>query len=104
MPQEREFLGSRPRRVRIRGSEPAVKALEDERALFAFAIPGAQNIELYDALERSRVAPILVTDEQAAANSGWVKPPAPPGPSLPPARTGPKRISDSAARTRSAIP
>jgi acetolactate synthase-1/2/3 large subunit len=53
--------------MRIRGAELVAKALEDEKALFAFGIPGTHNIELYDALERSRVAPILVTDEQSAS-------------------------------------
>jgi acetolactate synthase-1/2/3 large subunit len=50
------------------GAELVVAALEDEGVPFTFGIPGAQNLELYDALERSsRVRPILVTDEQAGA-------------------------------------
>lgn len=53
--------------MRIRGAELAAKALDDEKALFAFGIPGTHNIELYDALERTRVAPILVANEQAAS-------------------------------------
>ena len=53
--------------MRIRGADLAAKALDDEKALFAFGIPGTHNIELYDALEQTRVAPILVTDEQAAS-------------------------------------
>ncbi len=53
--------------MRIRGADLAAKALDDAKALFACGIPGTHNIELYDALEQSRVAPILVTDEQAAS-------------------------------------
>ncbi len=50
------------------GAELIVKALEEEGARFTFGIPGTHNIELYDALERSRrIEPILVTDEQAAS-------------------------------------
>jgi acetolactate synthase-1/2/3 large subunit len=50
------------------GAELVVAALEDEGVPFTFGIPGAQNLELYDALDRSsRVRPILVTDEQAGA-------------------------------------
>jgi acetolactate synthase-1/2/3 large subunit len=50
------------------GAELVVAALEDEGIPFTFGIPGAQNLELYDALDRSgRVRPILVTDEQAGA-------------------------------------
>ena len=45
-----------------------VKALEDENVRFTFGIPGTHNIELYDALERSKtIEPILVTDEQSAS-------------------------------------
>ena len=50
------------------GAELVVAALEDEEIPFAFGIPGAQNLELYDVLERSvRVRPILVTHEQCAS-------------------------------------
>lgn len=50
------------------GAELVVTALEDEEVPFAFGIPGAQNLELYDALDQSeRVRPILVTDEQSAS-------------------------------------
>jgi acetolactate synthase-1/2/3 large subunit len=50
------------------GAELVVAALEDEGVPFTFGIPGAQNLELYDALDRSdRVRPILVTDEQSGA-------------------------------------
>ena len=50
------------------GAELVVRALEDEKVPFTFGIPGAQNLELYDALEQSpHVQPILVTDEQSAS-------------------------------------
>ena len=50
------------------GAELVVAALEDEGVPFAFGIPGAQNLELYDALDRcERVQPVLVTDEQSAS-------------------------------------
>ena len=50
------------------GAELIVEALEEEGVPFAFGIPGAQNLELYDALDRStRVRPVLVTDEQCAS-------------------------------------
>jgi len=50
------------------GAELVVAALEDEGVPFAFGIPGAQNLELYDVLDRSEtVRPILVTDEQSAS-------------------------------------
>jgi acetolactate synthase-1/2/3 large subunit len=50
------------------GGEIVVRALEDEGVPFAFGIPGTHNLELYDALARSRrVRPILVTDEQSAS-------------------------------------
>jgi acetolactate synthase-1/2/3 large subunit len=50
------------------GGDIVVRALEDEGVPFAFGIPGTHNIELYDALARSRsVRPILVTDEQSAS-------------------------------------
>jgi acetolactate synthase-1/2/3 large subunit len=53
--------------MKIRGSELVVRALEDAGARFAFGIPGTHNIELYDALERSRdVIAVLITDEQSA--------------------------------------
>jgi acetolactate synthase I/II/III large subunit len=51
----------------VRGSKPAVRALEDEGVRFAFGIPGTHNIELYDALEDSSIQPVLVTDEQSAS-------------------------------------
>lgn len=51
----------------MRGSELVVKALEDSGARLTFGIPGTHNIELYDALERSSVTPVLVTDEQCAS-------------------------------------
>jgi acetolactate synthase-1/2/3 large subunit len=50
------------------GAEFVVRALEDEGVPFAFGIPGAQNLELYDVLSSStKVRPILVTDEQSAS-------------------------------------
>jgi acetolactate synthase-1/2/3 large subunit len=50
------------------GAELVTAALEDERVPFAFGIPGAQNLELYDVLDRCEtVRPILVTDEQSAS-------------------------------------
>jgi acetolactate synthase-1/2/3 large subunit len=54
--------------MKARGSELVVRALEDEGVRFTFGIPGTHNIELYDALDRSRVIePVLVTDEQGAS-------------------------------------
>lgn len=53
---------------KLSGGDIVVRALEDERIPFTFGIPGTHNIELYDALSRSRlVRPILVTDEQSAS-------------------------------------
>lgn len=50
------------------GAELVLRALEDEQVPFAFGIPGAQNLELYDVLDRSAaVRPVLVTDEQSAS-------------------------------------
>jgi acetolactate synthase-1/2/3 large subunit len=53
--------------MKIRGADIVVRALEDEGARFTFGIPGTHNIELYDALERSSIMPVLVTDEQCAS-------------------------------------
>lgn len=54
--------------MKVRGSKSVVKALEDEGVRFTFGIPGTHNIELYDALEESKlIQPILVTDEQCAS-------------------------------------
>ncbi len=53
--------------MKIKGSELVARALEDEGVRFTFGIPGTHNIELYDALERSKVEPVLVTDEQCAS-------------------------------------
>ncbi len=54
--------------ARKSGADMIVEVLEEEAVPFAFGIPGAQNLELYDALDRSqRVRPILVTDEQCAS-------------------------------------
>jgi acetolactate synthase-1/2/3 large subunit len=54
--------------TKMAGGEIVVRALEDEGIPFTFGIPGTHNIELYDALSRSRsVRPILVTDEQSAS-------------------------------------
>jgi acetolactate synthase-1/2/3 large subunit len=53
---------------KLTGAELVVRALEDEKVPFAFGIPGAQNLELYDVLDRAeKVRPILVTDEQCAS-------------------------------------
>jgi len=50
------------------GADMIVAVLEEEDVPFTFGIPGAQNLELYDALDRSaRVRPVLVTDEQCAS-------------------------------------
>ena len=50
------------------GAELVALALEAEKVPFAFGIPGAQNLELYDALDRSpSVRAVLVTDEQCAS-------------------------------------
>ncbi len=56
------------------GGAIVVRALEDEGITFAFGIPGTHNIELYDALAKSAVRPVLVTDEQSAsfmADGAW---------------------------------
>ncbi len=53
--------------MKRRGADIVVRALEDAGAQFTFGIPGTHNIELYDALERSSILPILVTDEQSAS-------------------------------------
>jgi acetolactate synthase-1/2/3 large subunit len=53
---------------KMTGADLVVRALEDEGVPFTFGIPGTHNLELYDALARSRsVRPILVTDEQSAS-------------------------------------
>jgi acetolactate synthase-1/2/3 large subunit len=61
--------------TQIRGAEVVVTALEDEGIPFAFGIPGAQNLELYDALAGSqKTRPVLVTDERCAsfmADGAW---------------------------------
>jgi len=51
----------------VRGSELVVRALVEEGVRWTFGIPGTHNTELYDALERSPVEPVLVTSEHAAA-------------------------------------
>src|SRR5574341_504618 len=53
--------------MKLTGGEIVARALADEGIRFAFGIPGTHNIELYDALARSPVRPILVTDEQSAS-------------------------------------
>ena len=54
--------------MKLPGGEIVVRALEDEGIEFAFGIPGTHNIELYDALGRSKsVRAVLVTDEQSAS-------------------------------------
>lgn len=50
----------------LSGAEIVVRALEDEGITHTFGIPGTHNIELYDALGRSAITPVLVTDEQSA--------------------------------------
>jgi acetolactate synthase-1/2/3 large subunit len=61
--------------AKFRGAQAVVTALEDEDVPFAFGIPGAQNLELYDALAGSaKTRPVLVTDEQCAsfmADGAW---------------------------------
>ncbi len=52
---------------KMTGGDIVVRALEDEGIGFTFGIPGTHNIELYDSLRRSRVRPVLVTDEQSAS-------------------------------------
>lgn len=54
--------------MKIRGSKIVVRALEEAGVRFTFGIPGTHNVELYDALEDSKITrPILVTDEQSAS-------------------------------------
>jgi acetolactate synthase-1/2/3 large subunit len=61
--------------AKISGAAIVVRALEDEAIPFAFGIPGAQNLELYDVLgSTTAIRPILVTDEQSAsfmADGAW---------------------------------
>lgn len=61
--------------TRLSGAEIVIRALEDSGVQFAFGIPGAQNLELYDVLAlRDKVRSILVTDEQCAsfmADGAW---------------------------------
>jgi acetolactate synthase-1/2/3 large subunit len=52
--------------MKLTGGEIVVRALEDEGIAHTFGIPGTHNIELYDALGPSKVAPVLITDEQSA--------------------------------------
>jgi acetolactate synthase I/II/III large subunit len=53
---------------KMTGGDIVVRALEDENVGLTFGIPGTHNIELYDALARSKsVRPVLVTDEQSAS-------------------------------------
>src|SRR5260221_12058761 len=53
--------------MKMTGVDIAVRALEDEDIPFTFGIPGTHNIELFDSLIRSKVRPVLVTDEQSAS-------------------------------------
>ncbi len=55
------------RPMRLRGAQLVVRALEDAGVRFAFGIPGTHTIELYDALERSTLTPVLVASELGAA-------------------------------------
>jgi acetolactate synthase-1/2/3 large subunit len=48
------------------GASIVAAALESAGITHAFGIPGTHNMELYDALERSGVTPVLITDEQSA--------------------------------------
>ncbi|MFN8012491.1 MAG: thiamine pyrophosphate-binding protein [Holophagaceae bacterium] len=48
------------------GAAIVAAALESAGITHAFGIPGTHNLELYDALERSTVTPVLITDEQSA--------------------------------------
>lgn len=48
------------------GAAIVAAALESAGVTHAFGIPGTHNLELYDALERSAVTPVLITDEQSA--------------------------------------
>ena len=60
--------------MKLTGGEIVARALADEGIRYAFGIPGTHNIELYDALARSPVRPVLVTDEQSApfmADAVW---------------------------------
>jgi acetolactate synthase I/II/III large subunit len=53
--------------IKAKAGELVARALVDGGARLAFGIPGTHNTELYDALERSQVKPVLVTDEQCAS-------------------------------------
>lgn len=60
--------------MKLTGGDIVARALADEGIRYAFGIPGTHNIELYDALARSPVRPLLVTDEQSApfmADAVW---------------------------------
>ncbi|MBV8096635.1 MAG: hypothetical protein JO110_26005 [Acetobacteraceae bacterium] len=51
----------------LSGAQLVARALRDEGIRFAFGIPGAQNLELYDCLDHSAdIRPVLVTDERSA--------------------------------------
>lgn len=54
--------------MKVRGSLPAVQALQDAGIKKVFGIPGTHNIELWDALQDSEtIEPVLVTHECGAA-------------------------------------
>ncbi len=53
--------------MRVRGAELVVRALRDGGVRRVFGIPGTHNIELWDALERSSIEPVLVADERSGA-------------------------------------
>ncbi len=52
---------------RVTGARLIVEALEAEKVRWTFGIPGTHTIELYDALDRSSIEPVLVADERSAA-------------------------------------
>jgi acetolactate synthase-1/2/3 large subunit len=50
----------------IGGAQQVARAPHDEGIRFAFGIPGAQNLELYDCLDHSAdIRPVLITDERS---------------------------------------
>lgn len=53
--------------MKVHGADLVVAALVDEGVRTVLGIPGTHNIELWDALDRSPVEPVLVTSEHAAA-------------------------------------
>src|SRR5438876_301631 len=59
--------GSRLRSTCMNGAELLVSALENEGVQQIFGVPGEENLDLVEALRRSRIKLVLTRHEQAAA-------------------------------------